>query len=300
VIDPAQNSINRNALKAAIAKGECVAFIGAGVSAPDYPLWPRLIDELCSDFKLSETELKNCDSMQRAEVIQNKDPQKYYAKLKDIFDRKKTINSEYRYHLLKRIGFYSYYTTNFDPLMIDVFSLHENVAYSCYPGINCADHKQNGLYYLHGRIDPDRPTDPISIVLANSEYQRAYATASLLPGFVLHMFTRYSVCFVGCSFADENMRELLRICREVKTSLHDLNSNSAPGWYAILPASEDFPTTLQTECGIIPVEFEIGDSNYTGLVKLLEELAGVKQPERMGPTPPRRNLLGTNAEAQTP
>ena len=118
-------------------KGNCVAFIGAGVSAPAIRTWPEVLDKLKTHEDLQEikhqiTELLESsddseaslfDREAAAEMIQSKlvqsklDDEEFRKALKDALERKDPEGSKKvkeRYKLIREMPFHSLITTNFD------------------------------------------------------------------------------------------------------------------------------------------------------------------------------------------
>jgi len=134
---PNNNCENINNLISEMKKGNCVAFIGAGVSAPAIRTWPEVLDKLKTHEDLQEikhqiTELLESsddseaslfDREAAAEMIQSKlvqsklDDEEFRKALKDALERKDPEGSKKvkeRYKLIREMPFHSLITTNFD------------------------------------------------------------------------------------------------------------------------------------------------------------------------------------------
>ena len=87
---------------------------------PDYPSWDGLIAELCAACDIERADSDTDDPLVLADIAKRKDRKLYEQTLKNQFKRKEIYknNTICRYHLLARIKFASYVTTNFDPLLL--------------------------------------------------------------------------------------------------------------------------------------------------------------------------------------
>lgn len=116
------------ALQAYLAAGDAVAFLGAGVSAPLYPLWAGLIDELIDAAapRMSEREAETCRELARespeevVEIVRSSlGPGVYREVLREIL-RVRTDPETGRtwtpvQELVCRCAFKAVVTTNYDP-----------------------------------------------------------------------------------------------------------------------------------------------------------------------------------------
>ena len=66
------NDVVFPALKASIQKGRCIAVIGAGMSADDYPTWTDLIGQLQERCGLRSEDLSNEDPLDIAQTAKDK------------------------------------------------------------------------------------------------------------------------------------------------------------------------------------------------------------------------------------
>ena len=126
-VQPPTNDVVFPALKASIDQDRCIAVIGAGMSAADYPIWTDLISKLQKRCGVRSEDLSSRDPRDIAQTAQDKNPNAYFQALDEIFARKRAPGAAARYHLLARVGFISYLSLNVDPLLVDTFDLHRNI-----------------------------------------------------------------------------------------------------------------------------------------------------------------------------
>jgi hypothetical protein len=102
---PPTNDVLFPALTESIWAGRCVAVIGAGVSAGDYPIWAHLISQLQERCGVRAEDLPSASPLDVAQVAREKNPTAYYRALDEIFDRRAAPRSSKRYHLLHGSSF---------------------------------------------------------------------------------------------------------------------------------------------------------------------------------------------------
>jgi hypothetical protein len=199
----AVNRSYRDAMFAAIASGEVIAFVGAGLSAPlKYPAWPRLLEILESranqfaEFRPSEA--AKSDALQHAEEISDHFKANGVAsELNSILGREfgprvNGSNCTPTHHRLVKLPFRTFVTTNYDGCLEQALSENAvalgNVPYPDSGIIIKAsgtDRHRASLFlrsiverfenqhryvgYLHGRHD-----DTDNIILTASAYCKAY------------------------------------------------------------------------------------------------------------------------------
>ncbi len=275
---PPTNDVLFSPLTETIHGGNCVAIIGAGVSAGDYPLWNELISILRESCEVRPEELQSNDPLDVAEAAKGKGKD-YYDLLDEKFGRKDNPQTLYRYHMLARIKFASYITLNFDPLLLDTLNLHRNVKVSEYPVLKNQYHGERELFYLHGRLGPDRPAAKTKIVLTRTEFEEAYDPfKGRLHAFLQSTFLDYNVCFIGCNPEEENMRHLLKECEKCCENLHGLQDGNRPKRFLLWDGNSEPPETLTKYCGIEVVRYPNIDTKFSGLDQILKCWAKQEEP----------------------
>jgi SIR2-like domain len=98
-------------------------------------------------------------------------------------------------------------TTNFDRLFEIELANKEVKNIKCYqaPLLPAANHKLNGIIYLHGLLPESSSCtadDLNQLVLSSDDFGSAYLTQGWASNFVKDLLREYSVCFVGYSVND--------------------------------------------------------------------------------------------------
>ncbi|MGH8903415.1 MAG: SIR2 family protein [Egibacteraceae bacterium] len=209
-------------LREVIASGEAIAFVGAGASAPLYPLWQALIrrladeavgqglaDDAQRDYWLSRAG-KNPQQVVRG-IKKALDERAFAAVVERTFGYRVEGDSHTPAHAaLLGLPFRGYVTTNYDPGLLEARRLvRPEVRDSGYPTWKDPDpvHKwltgdvfgaqSCPILYAHGVFD--RPID--TVVLGVGEYRDAYQ-----PGLFRQVFDKLwsqeRLVFVGFGFSD--------------------------------------------------------------------------------------------------
>lgn len=256
------------------------------MSIPDYPLWDDLILKLIKGCEYGEPLEDGLSKSEITERLKTHDERKYWKTMRSAFARLENPRSIHRYHILARIPFASYITTNFDPLLLDTLSLHCNITYSQYPWLPTGQHGKGEVFFVHGRLDPDSHSNTLpEIVFAESEYVRAYDTAKTkLHTFLHSTLTEQPICFFGCGLADEYLKNVLRICKSINDELWGAAGLNRPYWFAAVDQHHEVPPKFEDEFGIRVVKYPVSEGQYVGLDELLRFLARANQPQMRKPT----------------
>ena len=216
------------ALRGYLGSGEAVAFLGAGVSAPLYPLWDGLIGELVDAAapRLSAEEAGAFRALARnrpeevVEVIRQQLGVAGYREVLRQVLRARTDSESGRswtavQELVCRCALKAVVTTNYDPGIV-------NARMRVRPGASATgfttwedelglDRWRTGevfgedelpVLFAHGQHNK-----PDSIVLAATDYRRAYA--GKLPEVLARLMDGHLV-WLGFSFADQRIAAVLR------------------------------------------------------------------------------------------
>ena len=216
------------ALRKYLESGEAVAFLGAGASAPLYPLWNALIGELvdAASARLTEKEAATCRVLAVSspesvvEVVRRLlGPGIYREVLREVL-RARTDPASGRswtpvQELACRCAFKAVVTTNYDPGIADarmrVRPGATATGFTTWEDELGLDRWQTGdvfgddelpVLFAHGLH-----SRPDSIVLATTEYRRAYA--GKLPHVLARLMDGHLV-WIGFSFADQRIATILR------------------------------------------------------------------------------------------
>jgi len=240
------------ALREYLKSGQTVAFLGAGASAPLYPLWDGLIALLveAASARLDEQEAVTLRVLARqrpdavVEIVrQQLGDARYQEVLREVLRMRTDPESGRSWtpvqELVCRCAFKAVVTTNYDPGIV-------NAQMRVRPGASVTgfttwqdelglDRWRTGdvfgeaelpVLFAHGQHNR-----PDSVVLATTEYRRAYQgkLARVLGGL---MDTGHLV-WIGFSFADQRVTAILREIAE--TSGSRVSPGAAPRHVAIMP-----------------------------------------------------------------
>jgi len=216
------------ALRGYLASGEAVAFLGAGVSAPLYPLWNGLIGELvgAAADRMTEQQAATCQALAKespeevveivratlgAGVYREVVRQVLRARADPESGRSWTAVQE----LVCRCAFKAVVTTNYDPGIVDarirVRPGASATGFTTWEDELGLDRWRTGdvfgeaelpVLFAHGQHNR-----PDSIVLATTEYRRAYA--GKLPQVLARLMDGH-LAWLGFSFADQRIAAVLR------------------------------------------------------------------------------------------
>ena len=275
---PPTNDVVFPALTDSIQAGRCIAVIGAGMSADDYPIWTELINQLEERCDLRSEDLSSRNLLDSAQTAKDKNPDAYFQALDDIFARKPAPGAAAKYHLLARLGFISYLSLNIDPVLVDTFDLHYNIAVSDFPNLQAQNHGHREVFCIHGRLGPGRPAATTPIVLTRREFDDAYDPwGSSLHAFIQQSILAHDLCFLGCNPAEPYLANILASCKRHCQAQHSLRSTTRPHWYLLVDEGyEDLD--VAAACGIHVVRYDKQDSQFTGINSVLEYWANKKPP----------------------
>ena len=304
------------ALRSYLGSRDAVAFLGAGASAPLYPLWDGLIGELvdAASDRLSPAEMATCRALASSspdavveivrrslgaprfrEVLR----QVLRARSDPVTGRSWTKVQEF----VCRCAFKAVVTTNYDPGIV-------NVRMRVRPGATATgfmtwedelglDRWRTGevfgedelpVLFAHGQHNR-----PDSIVLATTEYRRAYA--GKLPHVLARLMDGH-LCWIGFSFADQRIAAILREIGE-RTGTR-MDPGGPPRHVAIMPwdpgAADNDPQILaqraEIEFGAQVILYPAPEGDHSALAALLGELADLRF--AAAADVPARPALGTD------
>jgi tetratricopeptide (TPR) repeat protein len=222
------NGPGLTALRTYLASGEAVAFLGAGVSAPLYPLWDGLIGELvdAAAGRLGEREAATCRALARespeevVEIVRAALGAGVYRDvLREVLRARVDPESGRSWtavqELVCRCAFKAVVTTNYDPGIVDarirVRPGASATGFTTWEDELGLDRWRTGdvfgeaelpVLFAHGQHNR-----PDTVVLATTEYRRAYA--GKLPHVLARLLDGHLV-WVGFSFADQRIAAILR------------------------------------------------------------------------------------------
>lgn len=285
------------ALRDHLAAGDAVAFLGAGASAPLYPLWSKLITGLvdAAAHRLTEAQAATCRALagqapeEVVEILRRQlGPPEFREALREAF-RVRTDKESGRtwtpvHELVCRCAFRAVVTTNYDPGIVDArMRVRPNAVstgFTSWTDEDALDRWRTGdifddaelpVLFAHGRHN-----QPDAMVLATTEYRRAYTgkMGRVLAG----MVDAGHLVWIGFSFADQRIAAILREVAQASGTRMD--PGSAPRHVAILPwdpqAPDNDPSMLAQRAeigyGAHIVLYPATGDDHTALPALLADL----------------------------
>jgi hypothetical protein len=313
------------ALRGHLRSGEAVAFLGAGASAPLYPLWAALIGELvdAASGRLSETEAATCRELASsspdvvveivrhslgAGVFREVLRQVLRARSDPVTGRSWTDVQE----LVCRCAFRGVVTTNYDPGIVNArmrvrrgafgtgfMTWEDELGLDRWRTGDVFGEYELPVLFAHGQHNR-----PDTVVLATAEYRRAYA--GKLPDVLARLLDGH-VCWIGFSFADERITGILREIGGRTGTRAD--PGGAPRHVAVMPwdpdAAGNDPRILarraEIDYGAWVILYPAQGGDHAALAVLLGQLAdarfppAVEVPARPAPMTPG---LGAGGQAE--
>ena len=216
------------ALRGYLASGQAVAFLGAGVSAPLYPLWDGLIGELveAAAGRLASEDADTCRALAHdspeavVEIVRrNLGTGGYREVLRQVLRARVDLVSGRSWtavqELVCRCAFKAVVTTNYDPGIVDArmrvrpgasatgfMTWEDELGLDRWRTGDVFGEAELPVLFAHGQH-----SRPDSVVLATTEYRRAYA--GKLPHVLARLMDGH-LAWIGFSFADQRIAAILR------------------------------------------------------------------------------------------
>jgi len=129
------------------------------------------------------------------------------------------------YNSLLSLPFASYITSNFDPLLAHSAGYNHNKCQlppMAYPHLDRAHVYNRAIYYIHGHIAERHVPLPNTIVLAQSEFDLAYAENSNILNFLIPTLENDPICFIGCGLKEPSIQRVFDICKKNQVRRQEL------------------------------------------------------------------------------
>lgn len=287
-----------------IVSGNCIAFIGAGFTAPAVPQWRSLLAEL-ADAELGDPAIargvhamieggSSRDLGAAAQTLRDSlGEERFFAIVRErLADPPLDDTMRRRLAQLGGIPFRAILTTNFDGVLpgeppdrqayLDVLrpSGHR------WWDERFWDQNQAGarVVKLHGSV-----SQPESVVFTHRDYRRLYASPAYAT-FLRSVMASTTVLYMGFSFSDAYLNEL----RSEILALLDHQGGDVPVAYAIMndPTEAEIEYSRRHEgIEILPVETKGGD-DYSQFDRYLENLYEATNPkQRLARLVSRRKIV---------
>ena len=187
-----------------LEKGKLVVFVGAGVSKNSgLPEWEELIKDYADYRGIKEFTSKQFLTIPE-EVFERYGSLKYYEIAEKRFLGKYVPNSIHR--ILKKMKLTYIITTNYDTLIEDeiknlqIVSKDEDLPYT---------NSNKMLIKMHGDFENK------NIVLKQSDYDNYEKNFQLISTLVKGLFTTNTVLFIGYSYSDTNVQQIMNWIKEI-------------------------------------------------------------------------------------
>jgi len=289
-----------------ILQGNCVAFVGAGFSAPAVPNWDDLLSGIAADSKVSaftEERVKKLlkhdrlsgrgtfDREAAAQILQDElGKEEFGSVLKKVATptpNADTTKVTCRTDLLLQIPFQSILTTNFDHFLVgqigsdDVY--RDILRKKREPWFNIfswdeQDIRRADIVNLHGQIRKEGQSDGSDVVLTRAEYRELLFEGSRYSNFLRGILATRTVLFLGFSFSDAYLN-LLR--SEILAMLkHD--HTKKPLAYAVLDdvGDEEMNFLLRHE-GIQVLGYDTKSGDHSGFDEYLKAIHAETAPAKI-------------------
>lgn len=187
-----------------LEKGKLVVFVGAGVSKNSgLPEWEELIKDYADYRGIKEFTSKQFLTIPE-EVFERYGSLKYYEIAEKRFSGKYVPNSIHR--ILKKMKLTYIITTNYDTLIeneiknLQIVSKDEDLPYT---------NSNKMLIKMHGDFENK------NIVLKQSDYDNYEKNFQLISTLVKGLFTTNTVLFIGYSYSDTNVQQIMNWIKEI-------------------------------------------------------------------------------------
>lgn len=290
------------ALRKTLASGEAVAFLGARASVPLYPMWDELITELvdAAEPRLGERQAATCRVVAQEsseEVVEIVRQQLGVASYREVLRQVLRVRTDPEtgrswtavQELVCRCAFKAVVTTNYDPGIVNarmrVRSHASATGFTTWEDELALDRWLSGdvfgeaelpVLFAHGQHNR-----PDSVVLATTEYRRAYA--GNLPQVLARLMEAGNLVWIGFAFADQRIAAVLREVADRTGTRAD--PGGAPRHVAVMawdPAEPNDPGVLARRAeiayGAQSVLYPAPNGDHSALHLLLSELTDGRFP----------------------
>jgi hypothetical protein len=200
---------------------------------------------------------------------------RYHITLGELFGRR-VVTRRLAYDLLIHLPFSSYITTNYDPLL-----QYEARGTDCrlltYPGLFEEPRDGRPLYYIHGCARRGEVASGGNLVLAQSEYDRAYLEPGIVQHFLVSKLATSHVLFIGTDLADRQLQQTLRTVAGVVQQIREAGLlEGLPRYYLLAALAERSPQRDAESFKSFGIDeilyYQQGDERHSGLEDFLERV----------------------------
>jgi len=276
-----------------VLSGNCVVFVGAGLSIPPAKKWESLVKDIADNCKVK---FDNNDLHTVIDNCINKDEHLCNQFLNEEFPFFISSTRNAMSDLLK-LKFKAILTTNFDPwISRDSWrKKHKNVF--IYPDLPLLKPINDNIYYLHGRFDSEAQNSSIrGLVFGKNSFTDAYNN-SLLTGLLLNLLVYERILFIAFNPTEKYFSRLVESSVMIQKRIMDEQgvSTSSPKHFCLLPQSDkkfmDEKTygknermIMQTKAlSITPITYQMEGEDHRGLERLLHNWRQLGDPKLRPP-----------------
>lgn len=287
-------------IESLIQSGDCVLFLGTGMSMDVYPSWTQLVRNLCVRCGVDIPEEKMDDAntlLTLADECKEKNIVAYCEVLEEEFAKPIIINPV-KYEYVKNAPFLSFVTSNYDPLLVHNLRGVRSEIFTHIKGLDIRM-LDRAIYYIHGYVEVDGNVSNDQLILSKSDFDREYDPKGYgnIRDFLMQLIKYNSILFVGCSLSEEPLQDLLELCEASKQRAVGTDKNK----HYILIADEQLTMSEDVEAsaqelknesvenkldryGINVVRYpRIKGDKHIELIKLLEKWSDLKKPQVASP-----------------
>ena len=275
--------------------GEVVFLCGTGISAPQLPDFPRLVEETFLELSVEKTDSERTafDAGRFEEVLGSlcrrlADPDAMTRKVSELLavperpklDQHRTILRLSR-DLDNRI---SVVTTNFytllerapEEVLVNATAADISFAGQALPAPGSASF--SGIVHIHGRLsDRERSLEPSQLVLTSADYGDAYMRSGWASRFLFDLARCKTIVLVGYSANDAPVRYFLNVLEADRARFPDLKPVYAFDAYEKEPeeVTLSWRTVAVTPLPYCKINPDTGDEDHAPLWRDLTALADV-------------------------
>jgi len=272
-----------------IRAGNCVAFVGAGFSAPSVRGWRPLLESLATSPSLDEMDRHRVTRLIGGQPT-SKDLEAAAQILRDRLGGEAFSNAlqaampepplgpqmEHRLSLLKGIPFRSVLTTNFDGLLPGLppgrdayLRVLRPSGHRWWDDRYWSSRSGPDVVHLHGHVE-----NPAELVFTKADYRRRLYASPGYTTFLRSVMSTTTVLYLGFSFTDAYLDEL----RSEVLALLDYRGGDEPIAYALLHGVDEDEIEFARSYEGVEIIPYTADDGHGEFDQFLEELHALTNP----------------------
>jgi hypothetical protein len=194
-----------------IRNNTAAIFAGAGFSKPaGFVDWPTLLNDVADEIGLeANREAENLPALAQYYVNETNNRQRLSELILNQFSDSKTIDENHQ--LLAQLPIHTYWTTNYDHLIEESLSNEKKKPHVIINESDLSISKYGSdvtVYKMHGDVD-----SPYKTILTLDEYESYSERHPLMLNALYRDLTNLTFMFVGFSFTDPNLKQILSTLR---------------------------------------------------------------------------------------